>query len=211
MIPATVLEFLEVVEEEAYANIMGCIDSVVGVILMLIFAPHVDKLSVLGLIFIINESVFLALNIAIPKMAGWIEPYEHGLFGKLSLKNRAIVRRLWKTALPLSVGSFLASFEWELLTIFAAVLGPAEAVRGPNIDDHLVFTFHPALTQAPSTFIYHISNRQRGRSLVSAYSTFFVTTTILLCHCIHHANYLCSFDIFLKGMCGAFLSRQLKL
>lgn len=125
----TVFEFLEVIEEEAYANIMGCIDSVSGVILMAVFAPRVDRLSILGLILIINEAVFLVLNIAIPKMAGWIEPYEHGLFGKLSLNNEAVVRRLWKTALPLSVGSFLASAEWELLTIFAAVLGPAEAVR----------------------------------------------------------------------------------
>lgn len=133
IIPETVLEFLEVVEEESFANIIGCIDSVSGVILALVFAPHVDQLSILGLIFIINEAVFLIISITVPKMAGWIEPYERGLFSKLALKNGAVVKRLWKTALPLSVGSFLASAEWELLTVFAAVLGPAEAVSKNHV------------------------------------------------------------------------------
>ena len=32
-----------------------------------------------------------------------------------------------KTALPLAVGSLLSYAEWEIMTVFAAILGPAEA------------------------------------------------------------------------------------
>lgn len=120
--------FLEIVEEETYANIMSCIHSVAAVIAVGVIAKQVDQLFMLGLAMLAIEVIFLELNIIIPKMAGWIELYERGLFHKLALKRGRIIKRMWKTALPLSIGSFLATAEWEVLTVFAAVLGPAEAV-----------------------------------------------------------------------------------
>ena len=39
-----------------------------------------------------------------------------------------MLKDLFKTALPLAFGSLLAYAEWEILTIFAAILGPAEGV-----------------------------------------------------------------------------------
>eukprot|EP00956_Cyclotella_meneghiniana_P037140 scaffold134820_cov57-Cyclotella_meneghiniana.AAC.6 len=47
--------------------------------------------------------------------------------GKLSLRNKDVMKSRTKTGLPLAVVGLLAYAEWQILTIFAAVLGPAEA------------------------------------------------------------------------------------
>ena len=39
---------------------------------------------------------------------------------------RSIVMELFRTALPLAFGNLMAYAEWEMLTVLAAVLGPAE-------------------------------------------------------------------------------------
>jgi hypothetical protein len=36
------------------------------------------------------------------------------------------MKTLVKTAVPLSVGSIMAYAEWEIMIVFAAILGPAE-------------------------------------------------------------------------------------
>ena len=56
-----------------------------------------------------------------------MSPYQYGMNGKLSLHNKDVMKSLIETGLPLAVGGLLAYAEWEILTIFAAVLGPAEA------------------------------------------------------------------------------------
>lgn len=58
---------------------------------------------------------------------GWLSDFEVGLFGRCSFKNKRAVSTLVKVAIPLAFGSLLAYAEWEVLTIFAVALGPAEA------------------------------------------------------------------------------------
>lgn len=56
---------------------------------------------------------------------GWLKQFQLGLFGKWA--DASVLKTLFKTALPLSFGGLLAYAEWEILIIFAAILGPAEA------------------------------------------------------------------------------------
>jgi Na+-driven multidrug efflux pump len=57
----------------------------------------------------------------------WYKKFEFGLFGIGACWDRSVVKDLFRVALPLGFGSLLAYAEWEILTVFAAILGPAEA------------------------------------------------------------------------------------
>lgn len=153
-----IADFLEVIELELYANIMGCAQTLVELGLVAVFAIKMDAtLVILGLVMLVNEAFFFMLNIVVPNQMGWLSDFEVGIFGRCSLKNKSAVRELVKVAIPLAFGSLLAYAEWvrssisffllprsftacslaftlvqEVLTIFAAALGPAEAVRVPR-------------------------------------------------------------------------------
>eukprot|EP00579_Thalassiosira_antarctica_P001896 CAMPEP_0201871326 /NCGR_PEP_ID=MMETSP0902-20130614/4272_1 /ASSEMBLY_ACC=CAM_ASM_000551 /TAXON_ID=420261 /ORGANISM="Thalassiosira antarctica, Strain CCMP982" /LENGTH=750 /DNA_ID=CAMNT_0048397275 /DNA_START=148 /DNA_END=2400 /DNA_ORIENTATION=+ len=123
-----VLDFLEVVEKEKYATVMYCLSSLCQLGLVALFAIKMDASLVdLGLVMLTNQSIFFFLNVLIPNNVGWLTHFEPELFGQCSFRNRSMLKDLFKTALPLAFGSLLAYTEWEILTIFAAILGPAEA------------------------------------------------------------------------------------
>jgi len=122
-----VLDFLEVVEKEKYANVMYCLQYVFQLGLVALFTVKLEAdLIVLGLVILTNQTLFFFLNVLIPNKMGWLAHFELGLFGQCSFRNKSMVKELFKTALPLAFGSLLAYAEWEILTVFAAVLGPAE-------------------------------------------------------------------------------------
>jgi MATE family multidrug resistance protein len=124
----SILDFLEVVEHEAYANILACIAAVTEVVLIWVGLHFYDAdLVFIGLISLGNSAFFLVLNVMFCIGFGWLEKYENGLIRSLALRNRPLLKEFLKTSTPLAVGSMLAYAEWELLTVFAAVLGPAEA------------------------------------------------------------------------------------
>ena len=121
-------DFLEVIEYEAYTNIFGCVACIIEVVLVWVGLQFYDAdLVFVGLIMLGNGVFFLLLDIMLLMWFGWLEKFEGGLFGSLALKNRPLLKEFLKTSAPLMVGSMLAYAEWELLTVFAALLGPAEA------------------------------------------------------------------------------------
>ncbi|KAL7552150.1 hypothetical protein ACHAWF_015368 [Thalassiosira exigua] len=120
-------DFLDVTEREVFAMVTGCLELVSRVILVAYFAIRTDAdLFTLGLIMLACEVFFFFITVLIPLKRGWLRKFKAGLFQKNSLRNDDVLNNLFKVALPLSVGSLLAYAEWELLTVFAAVLGPAE-------------------------------------------------------------------------------------
>jgi Na+-driven multidrug efflux pump len=58
---------------------------------------------------------------------GWMQKYEMGLYGSCAWTDMSVMKDVFRVALPLAFGSLLAYAEWEILVIFATVLGPAEA------------------------------------------------------------------------------------
>jgi len=56
----------------------------------------------------------------------WMNAYLDGIIGNFAMKNFKAVKNVISTAVPLSFGSLLSYGEWEILTIFAAFMGPAE-------------------------------------------------------------------------------------
>eukprot|EP00986_Skeletonema_menzelii_P012982 scaffold7348_cov144-Skeletonema_menzelii.AAC.4 len=121
-------EFLEVSEKEVYANVIACIGAVLELPVVWAALHYYDStLLFLGLVFLATQIVFMLLNICICVRMGWLEKYEDGIFHSLAFRNREALREYLKTAFPLALGSLLSYAEWEILTVLAAVLGPAEA------------------------------------------------------------------------------------
>jgi len=57
---------------------------------------------------------------------GWLDPFWEGMVKSVAFRNTEAVKNVLKTAIPLSLGYILEYGEWEALTFFAAILGPAE-------------------------------------------------------------------------------------
>ena len=70
---------------------------------------------------------------------GWLKQFQLGLFGKWA--DASVLKTLFKTALPLSFGGLLAYAEWEILIIFAAILGPAEG-KSLSVQWQLIASLH---------------------------------------------------------------------
>ena len=121
-------EFLEVCGQEFYANAIACIGAAVELPVVWVALHYYDStLFFLGLVMLAIQIVFMILNICICIRMGWLDQYEDGIFRSLAFRNRKTVREWLKTALPLAFGSLLSYAEWEMLTVFAAVLGFKEA------------------------------------------------------------------------------------
>ena len=81
----------------------------------------------MGLAVLANTYLFVFLTTSFLFWKQLTQPFEYGMIRELSLRNKDVMKALTKTGIPLAVGGLLAYAEWEVLTVFAAVLGPAEA------------------------------------------------------------------------------------
>ena len=121
-------KFLAVIERETYSNVVYCLVDVVDVGLVALFLIKFDtkSLKLIVLVMLINRFLFFAVgNILIPRKLGWLDDFSTGLFGRGP--RWSVVRDVYDAALPLAFFRLMEEAEWEILTIFAAILGPAEA------------------------------------------------------------------------------------
>jgi len=124
----SLFNFLSSIEHETYANVMHCIYVIANAVFVAIAAYLFDvSLVVLGLVLLVNSALVFFLIVIIPIKMGWVEKFEVGLIGSCAWFDKEVLKDVFKVALPLAFGSVLAYAEWEMLTFFAATLGPAEA------------------------------------------------------------------------------------
>ena len=93
--------------------------------LLLMFVEGMDLFWV-GMAQMVSSVVIYGVFVCVVVCKGWIDPFKSGLVHSFGLKNIPAVKYVLKTAIPLSIGTLLEYGEWEALTFFAAVLGPAE-------------------------------------------------------------------------------------
>lgn len=123
---------LDVCGCENYSTAIGAAEELAGFFLVLTWAllgaPSLvlNPLFTIGVIHFTVAIFFLFLNILIIWRYGWFQLYMEGMIGTCALSDRKAVWMLSKTALALSFGYLLTDGEWEILTIFASFLGPAE-------------------------------------------------------------------------------------
>lgn len=125
----TVHGLLDVIDLENYSTVIGVSEEVIDFVVLFqtafFFTPDLYHV---GFIQLGVGILFLCLNVWFISFKGWFKPYSKGFFGSFSLKNRKAVWLMCKTAFSLSIGFLLTDGEWEILTIFASMLGPAEVV-----------------------------------------------------------------------------------
>jgi Na+-driven multidrug efflux pump len=123
------IDFLGLIDREQLGMVFSCSCDVGKVALsaIVLYSTENATLTIVGLVVLANTCLFVFLTIFISSWKEFTRPYEFGMIGELSLRNKDVVKALIKTGFPLAVGGLLAYAEWEILTIFAAILGPAEA------------------------------------------------------------------------------------
>lgn len=84
------------------------------------------NLQQLGYVYVGVCGIELVLSVVIVLWNGWFDPYLEGIVGSFALTNIKGVRVLLGTSISLSFGYLLTNGEWNLLTFFAGLLGPAE-------------------------------------------------------------------------------------
>jgi len=118
------LELLEVAERETFSSVMYCVSSVLYVGMMWGLTSRGADLMMLGYSLLASEVLFAIVAISIPACLGW---FKHFKLCSFNFADKTVMKTLVKTAVPLSVGSIMAYAEWEIMIVFAAILGPAEA------------------------------------------------------------------------------------
>lgn len=122
-----VMEVLEVIGKQSYANIMYCVSCLMNVGLVALCANLGSSLVTLGIGMLVTQILLFYANNLIPAKMGWLMDFDNVMFRrKMSTKSLSVAKSIFQVAVPLAFGNLLAYAEWEILTIFAAILGPAE-------------------------------------------------------------------------------------
>ena len=125
---ACLFEFLDVMGHEKYATLIYIIysgSSTLILVLMLLVGGGDDLVSIRiaqsgwGVLLSVANCGFIIYK-------GWLDDYWEGLVMTNSFKDLKAVRTMMMTAIPLSIAWILTYGEWEVLTIFARFMGPAE-------------------------------------------------------------------------------------
>jgi Na+-driven multidrug efflux pump len=95
--------------------------------LVMIFGFGNTSLIALGAIDLAFALLYSIAVCDVCSCKGWLQKYKSDLFGSLAMSNRALTFGVLKMAAPLTLGHIMISFEWQVLTFFAAHMGAAEA------------------------------------------------------------------------------------
>ena len=125
---ACLFEFLDVMGHEKYATFIYLVysgSSTLILVIMLVIGGGDDLVSIA--ISQTGWRVLLSVaNFGFIVYKGWLDDYWEGLVMTNSFKDPRAVRTIMMTAIPLSIAWILTYGEWEVLTIFARFMGPAE-------------------------------------------------------------------------------------
>jgi Na+-driven multidrug efflux pump len=176
--------FLQVIEREKFANFIYNVSTIVRVGLMMLFVfKHEASLVTLGLIMLANHPLLFCLFVIIPMVIGWSRGFEAGLFGKCTCRDVSVVKDCLRVALPLGFGSLLVYAEWEILSVFAVVLGPAEAatwVIMGYIWDIFESTKETAGNAAEVQVAYQLGKGHPAMAKIAGYKSMFIACILLI-------------------------------
>jgi Na+-driven multidrug efflux pump len=122
-----ILNFLAAIEHDKFSNTIVTSDAIAKAGFVALAAFQLEaSLVVLGLVLFVNAALVFALLVLIPIKMEWVQTFEIGLFSSCSREDMPVLKDVFRVALPLAFGALMAYAEWEILTIFAVSLGPAE-------------------------------------------------------------------------------------
>ena len=191
---AALEKFLDVIERETYSNAVTCLGCVARVALLALSLAggRTTSLNALGvLIFANSVAFFMVCDVMIPLRLGWIARFEGGLFGLRCPDRASVVRDVLDAARPLAFGRLLEEAEWEILTVFAATLGPAEAATWATMS--FIWDFFESTTAAigdssEMRVAYHLGKGRPGMAKLAGYKAMFIALILAV---LESASFLC--------------------
>jgi len=209
---AGIMEFLEVIGHATYSSAMYIIFCFIEAGLIIPFALLIDRISLveIGLVMLFASSLLFALNIVIPTKMGWLHDYEDGLLSMMPFKKiLSVAKSIFKVAVPLAFGNILSYAEWEIMTILAAMLGPAEAATWAVLG--YVWGFFESTTNAIGSaselrVAYHLGNGQPDMAKLSAYKSILLAailtglSSVVLMSLVNQLPPLLTYDATIQGM-----------
>jgi Na+-driven multidrug efflux pump len=128
-ISSALWQLLEVTNHAVEGTFLSTAWGATNVFVIGTFVATVPNITLpqVGLAYLGTAIFYFVLTFGIAKKLKWLRPFQKGLFRSLSFKNTSAMKEILKEAIPLSLGSFLRSAEWTVLTLLASHLGPAEA------------------------------------------------------------------------------------
>lgn len=150
--------------------------------LLLMFVEGMDLFWV-GMAQMVSSVVIYGVFVCFVVYKGWIDPFKSGLVHSFGLKNIPAVKYVLKTAIPLSIGTLLEYGEWEALTFFAAVLGPAEVATWGILEAiwDLFEAFTEGLGETGSIRLaFHLGKGNIDMAKLSAWKLLFISMCLAL-------------------------------
>lgn len=177
----TFAEFLDVTGFEVYSAVFSIVSAIIetAIYVMAFMCIENMNLVIAAYINLALTIFFSALFILIPLYKGWIDEYIQGIFCNIAFRNTFAVKNLFKVAVPFSIASILSYGEWEILTVFAAHLGPAEVAAWALLG--FLWEIFEAATEAIGESAevrvgYHLGKGDIAMARMSANKTLFVGT-----------------------------------
>jgi len=119
--------FLEFMDHEKFAMTMTLLGEVVEVGIFIVMASMGTKdLVLIGIIQALASFLMMISIISVVLYWGWLDDYWEGIALTWGWDDKRAVNNMVKTAIPLGISYLLTYGEWEVMTIFAAHMGPAE-------------------------------------------------------------------------------------
>jgi len=123
---ACLIEFLDVMGHEKYATLVYLVNSGSATLILVATVVGGNDLVTVGIVQTGWALMLSVANFGFIVHKGWLDDYWEGLICTNAFKDQKAFRTMMMTAIPLSVAYILTYGEWEVLTIFARYMGPAE-------------------------------------------------------------------------------------
>mmetsp|Transcript_32802 Transcript_32802/g.37315 ORF Transcript_32802/g.37315 Transcript_32802/m.37315 type:complete len:878 (+) Transcript_32802:172-2805(+) len=173
---------LDVIGFEVFTTVLGVIFEILGVgasAALLIFREETTlvELALLNMCMTVLY-ILLSIGICVCCTNGRLNKYIVGICGNPFKVDRKTVWHVFSTSIPLSFGYLFEDGEWELLTIFAAYLGPAEVAAWAILGEvwGCLGTLSGAICDAGGVRVgYHLGASNPGMAQISAYKAILVS------------------------------------
>eukprot|EP00934_Nitzschia_sp_Nitz4_P007002 Nitzschia sp. Nitz4//scaffold305_size22082//6383//10884//NITZ4_008581-RA/size22082-processed-gene-0.1-mRNA-1//1//CDS//3329547086//6992//frame0 len=175
---ACLVAFLDVMEYEKYATFVSLFEAMTRTAIFVgMAACGVNDLVFMALVQTVWSFAVFFANVFIILSRGWLDPYWEGCITTFSMRDGRAVRTMLATAIPMSFAWILTYGEWEVLTIFAAYMGPAE-VSAWGLIGYLWSFFEyttGALSDASEARVgYHMGAGQPRSARLAAYKAIYL-------------------------------------
>jgi len=176
---------LDVIGFEVFTTVLGSIFEILGVgatAALLIFREETTlvELALMNMCLTVLY-ITLSIGICVCCTRGRMNKYLLGICGNPFKVDRRTVWHVLATSIPLSFGYLFEDGEWEILTIFAAYLGPAEVAAWAILGElwSCLDTLSGAISDAGEVRVgYHLGASNPGMAQISSYKAILISVIV---------------------------------